>query len=134
MPRYSILFLSSILTLFFLFIQIQYPGNALSGGGKIKAEAASDTISDQSSAHPVLGQIQTRDKVVIIRSGTEGRLYTVKSKDGNILAVDLDIGELDARFPELKEVVENGLAGDDATLRIKDTFDNKILIRYGIGK
>ncbi len=49
--------------------------------------------------------------MITIRSGSNGPLYTVKSKDGTVLAVDLPAGEVVARFPDLKTVVDRGVAG-----------------------
>ena len=73
--------------------------------------------SAETSDNPVIGHLQTRNKLITIRTGADGPLYSVKSKEGKILAVDLPATELSARFPELKKVVERGFAGDDASLR-----------------
>ena len=59
---------------------------------------------------PVVVQLKTRDKLIAIRTGTNGPLYTVTSNDGQTLAVDLPATELSAKFPELKAVVERGVA------------------------
>jgi hypothetical protein len=124
MTKRTLLILSSALILFTLFIRLQNPGQSISVEATSAAVAADNAISDQSSEKAVIGQIQTRDKVIIIRSGADGQLYTIKSKDGNLLAADLNAGELNARFPELKEVIQNGLAGD-ASLRVKNVLDYK---------
>ena len=79
---------------------------------------ADNTPTDQIEEGAVIGYIQTRDKTITIRSGSDGPLYTVKSIDGKVLAVDLPLDDLYAEFPDLKEIVENGLAGDDASLRM----------------
>ena len=65
--------------------------------------------SRQTSAGPVIGHLETRDKKITIRTGSDGPLYTVKSESGKILAVDLPAGELSDRFPELKDIVERGI-------------------------
>ncbi len=123
MTKRTILILSSAMILFTLFIRLQNPGQS-TGEENSAAAAADNAISDQSSGKAVIGQIRTRDNVIIIRSGANGRLYTIKSKGGSILAVDLNAGELNERFPELREVIENGLAGD-ASLRLKNAPDDK---------
>ncbi len=79
---------------------------------------ANNVPADQIEEGGVIGHIQTRDKTITIRSGSDGPLYTVKSVDGKVLAVDLSLDDLYAEFPDLKEIVENGLAGDDASLRL----------------
>jgi len=58
----------------------------------------------------IVGHLKTRDKLITIRTGTDGPLYTVKSEDGTVLAVDLPAEELSAKFPELRGVVEQGIA------------------------
>jgi hypothetical protein len=61
-------------------------------------------------ANPGIGQLKTKDKLITIRTGHDGPLYSVKSNDGKVLAVDITSSELSAEFPELKEVVERSLA------------------------
>lgn len=73
--------------------------------------------SHQTPNGAVIGHLKTRDKILTIRSGTDGPLYTVKSKDGKLLAVDLPTKDLYAEFPDLKKIVESGFAGQDASLR-----------------
>ena len=70
----------------------------------------------QDSGGLVIGHLKTRDKMITIRTGPDGPLYTVESEDGKILAVDLPAAELSAKFPELKDVVERGIAGEDASI------------------
>jgi len=80
----------------------------------------SNVFSAQTGDDAVIGHLQTKDKIVTIRSDTDGPLYTVKSKDGEILAIDLTTEDLYAEFPELKNIIENGLAGEDARVRINE--------------
>jgi hypothetical protein len=127
----SFLTLSSALIL--SFILFQNPVLSISGEEGAPGVSPGKPISDHSSERGVIGQIRTRDKVIIILSGADGRLYTVKSKEGNILAKDLNSGELNVKFPELKNLVENGLAGD-ASLRLGNTPDDRILSTEGIKK
>jgi hypothetical protein len=61
-------------------------------------------------AHRPIGHLKTRDKVLTIRTGPDGPLYTVKSADGNVLAAGLSPTDLSTRFPELKDMVERGIA------------------------
>lgn len=77
------------------------------------------------SGYPVIGHLEKRDKIITIRTGPDGPLYTVETKDGKILAVNLPAEKLFAEFPELKNVLERGLAIDDATLRSGDMEDLK---------
>jgi len=68
---------------------------------------AQDSTARESA---VIGHLQTIDKFITIRTGPDGPLYTVKSDSGKVLAVDLSIRELSAKFPELEAVVEKGVA------------------------
>jgi hypothetical protein len=62
------------------------------------------------SGCPVIGRLVTAGKVITIRTGPAGPLFTVSSADGALLAAGLSSGELSDRFPDLKEVVEEGVA------------------------
>ena len=64
----------------------------------------------QRAASVAIGQMKTRDKLITIRTGPDGPLYTVKSEDGKVLAADLPAADISAKFPDLKGVVEGGVA------------------------
>ena len=73
-------------------------------------------------AAPVIGQLKTRDKLITVRIGQDGPLYKITSKEGVVLAEDLPEKELVAKFPELKEVIEQGMADwADLDLRHRET-------------
>ena len=90
-----------------------------------KVDASEPEQSEPSAktpANPVIGHLEMKDKLITIRTGSAGPLYTVKSKDGKVLAEDLDPAELSAKFPELKDVVEQGVA-DGATMDHQPLID-----------
>lgn len=64
----------------------------------------------ENDVHPVICHIATRDKLVTVSVGQEGALYTIKTDQGTVLAVHLSATELSTRFPELKGMVERGIA------------------------
>lgn len=130
MLRHTLLILCPILVFLFLLIQprLSFPGEEAQTAGSVN-----NGISDQTSGDTVIGQIRTKDKVLIIRSGADGRHYTVKSKDGDLLADDLNTAELETSFPELKDVVENGLAGD-ASVHMNSSLDNKVPVKIEVKK
>jgi hypothetical protein len=135
MTKKSLFIPSSVPILFFaVLFQLQNPVQAISGEGQRGSDTLSNGMSDDSSGKVVIGKIHTRDKILIIRSGAHGPLYTVKSRDGDLLAADLNIAELNAKFPELKEIAEKGLAGNDASLSMDNRSDIKIQVMDGIGK
>lgn len=81
-----------------------------STGSLSVARGEAEALPVQESSTPVVGHLKTREKVITIRSGRDGPLYTVKSEDGTVLAVDLSAEDLSAKFPKLKGVVEGGIA------------------------
>jgi hypothetical protein len=64
----------------------------------------------------VIGHLQTRDKIVTILRSEKGTVYTVKTKDGKILAENLSEQSLETKYPTVFRQMKNGLAGNDATL------------------
>ena len=75
------------------------------------AEPQGIALSREASGHLVLGHLETRDQLITIQSGVDGPLYTIQSDDGTILAVAISSAELSSRFPDLKDVLEHGIAG-----------------------
>ncbi len=64
----------------------------------------------------VIGYIKQKSKIVTIKLGPAGILYTVSTEDGSVLAKDLPPRRLFVQFPELKKTVKNGIAANDASL------------------
>src|SRR5438128_10992226 len=60
---------------------------------------------------PVIGHLETRDKVFTIQSGPNGLLYLVKTKDGKILHENLSEEQLKAQAPEIHELIKTSVAG-----------------------
>jgi hypothetical protein len=58
----------------------------------------------------VIGRLETRDQVIMITAGPDGPLYTIKSKEGQLVALNLSGKELAIRFPALHETMEKSLA------------------------
>jgi hypothetical protein len=58
----------------------------------------------------IIGRLKTRDRVITITSGSDGPLYTIESKDGEMIATNLSGEELATRFPALYEKIEKSLA------------------------
>jgi hypothetical protein len=80
-----------------------------------------ETIQSQSAEQStekgyVIGHLQTRDKVVTITRGEKATLYTVKTKDGKMLAENLSEKALETKYPMVFQQIKYGRAGNDATL------------------
>ena len=58
----------------------------------------------------VIGSLKTRDQVITITAGPDGPLYTIKSKEGGLIAINISGEELASRFPDLHEKMEKSLA------------------------
>ncbi len=67
-------------------------------------------LSSTESKYPVIGQFKTRDKLIIISTGPNCPLYTLKLSSGQVLAMDLPADKFTAKFPELKDLIEHGIA------------------------
>lgn len=60
-----------------------------------------------------LGFLVTREYEIEILSGRQGALFTVRSKEGQLLASDLSLPELAVQFPGLHQTVEGSYASGD---------------------
>jgi len=67
---------------------------------------------------PTVGYLETRDRVVAIKAGPRGTVYTVQRKDGQVLHRNLSARELQARAPELYQLVRYGLAQPKKTEKV----------------
>ena len=74
-------------------------------------------------SHPAIGQLETRDYLIIVHDSPDGLLYTVKTRDGVIVERELPEDWLATQFPEVYETAVRGIArppksaetGDGAT-------------------
>ncbi|HYT60324.1 MAG TPA: hypothetical protein VEL06_09145 [Haliangiales bacterium] len=60
---------------------------------------------------PVIGHLETRDRIITIQSGPAGLLYLVKTKDGKVLNRNLSEEQLKAQAPEIHELIKTSVAG-----------------------
>lgn len=75
--------------------------------------------------YAVIGYLEKRDRVITIKSGPGGPVYSVATKEGKVLHENLSAEQLKAQSPELHELIKTGVAGDarirnskiDASLR-----------------
>jgi hypothetical protein len=95
-------------------------------GASITARAFVQDQNEESRAtnkdSVVIGYMQSRDRVVTISQGPKGTVYTVKNKDGRVLAENISEKDLKEKYPSVYGQVKYGLAGNDARLR-KDEVD-----------
>src|SRR5438874_2264351 len=72
----------------------------------------------ESKAPPAatLGFLETRDRSIEIKAGEQGP-YTVRAKDGKVLAENISAAQLQAQFPRLREIVRGVAWNTDASVR-----------------
>ena len=61
------------------------------------------------STSPALGSIQTRNERITINPN---KTYTIHNKDGEVVAKDMTLEELQANNPELHKIIEDSIAGE----------------------
>jgi len=62
--------------------------------------------------YAVLGYLEKRDRVITIKAGPQGPVYSVATKAGKVLLENLSAEQLKAQAPELHELIKTGVAGD----------------------
>jgi hypothetical protein len=60
----------------------------------------------------IIGYLEKRDRVITIKSGPKGPVYSVATKGGRVLFENLSADQLRAQAPELHEFIKTGVAGD----------------------
>jgi hypothetical protein len=82
-------------------------------------------VSDTDDNYVVVGYLEKNDRVITIKAGPEGPVYSVATREGKVLHENLSAEQLKAQAPELHELIKTGVAGDtrmrssktDASLR-----------------
>jgi hypothetical protein len=65
-----------------------------------------------------VGYLETRDRVVAIKAGPQGTVYTIQRKDGQVLHRNLSARALQAKAPELYQLLRHGLAQPKKTDKV----------------
>ncbi|MHB8519992.1 MAG: hypothetical protein ACYDH9_04470 [Limisphaerales bacterium] len=73
------------------------------------APAAKQAEQIKPATAPVIGYLETRDRVITIQAGSK---YTIKSKGGKVLAEDIPLDKLQAGYPDLYKLLNTGIAKD----------------------
>lgn len=87
---------------------------------------AADPIgtSDQPGEPIELLQLENRDRIITVKSGRQGRLYTVQTPDGEVVLADVSAEQLRAALPE----VFDGLDSLWADCRPDPRYTEQLLI------
>jgi len=59
----------------------------------------------------VIGSMQNRDRVVTVKTGPSGIVYSIATKDGKSLYENIPADKLKAEAPALHDFIESGTAG-----------------------
>jgi hypothetical protein len=94
-------------------------GGNQKSGEPTKAKVGDEKTGQQTSpkSKTVIGHLHSRDRIVTVTQGPRGAVYTIKTKDGKILATKLEEKDLQAKYPDIYHQIKSGVAGNDATLR-----------------
>ncbi len=60
---------------------------------------------------PVIGYIESRDRILTLKAGPHGTVYSCKTKDGKVLFENLSAEQLRAQSPELDDFLKSAIAG-----------------------
>jgi hypothetical protein len=64
----------------------------------------------ETGPYVVIGHLQHRERVVTIKSGDQGTVYSVRNNDGKILYGNVTAAELQAKNPEIHDFIEGSHA------------------------
>ena len=59
---------------------------------------------------PVIVHLQTRNAIVTVMAGSEGRLYTIRTREGRVLGQHLSERELQVRVPDIHLLMKQSYA------------------------
>lgn len=76
-----------------------------------QAKAPQIPIAPETGPFVVIGHLQHRDRVVTIKSGTQGPVYSVHTADGKSLFENLTAEQLKTRSPEIYNVIDRAHVG-----------------------
>jgi hypothetical protein len=75
------------------------------------APSAAQIPASEAGPFVVIGHLEHRDRVVTIKSGEQGLVYSVRNRDGKILFDNLTAEQLKSQSPALHDLIETGTAG-----------------------
>jgi L-ascorbate metabolism protein UlaG (beta-lactamase superfamily) len=79
--------------------------------------SASSGRDQRGDSLPVIGHLEKRDRIITIKSGPHGPVYSVTTKDGKTLFENVSAEQLKAQAPEIHDLLKTGLATDARLVR-----------------
>jgi hypothetical protein len=77
-----------------------------------KASVVSTNKTSARETYTVIGYLEKRDRVITIKSGPKGAVYSVATKSGKVLLENVTAEQLRAQAPEIHQLIKTGYAGD----------------------
>ena len=75
-------------------------------------------VSKPAADYPVIGYIEKQGKVITIKAGPKGTLYSVKTTDGKVLSENLSAEQLRAQAPELHDFIKKAVVMGTGDARV----------------
>ena len=110
---------SLIVGLFALTVVSEEPAKKVSTPAVATASAtkpapASAAVSPKKAgareSYVVIGYLEKRDRVITIKSGPRGPVYTVADRNGKVLFENVSAEQLKAQAPEIHNLIKTGVA------------------------
>ena len=76
-------------------------------------ERSTNVVRQVQTARAVVGYLETRNRIITIYAGST---YSIKTKDGKVLAENVSLEALQARFPDIHKLIRTGIAKDGSFL------------------
>src|SRR5581483_5041366 len=74
--------------------------------------------TSKSEPYPVIGYLEKRERVITIKSGPQGPVYSVATKEGKVLFENLSTEQLRAQAPEIHSLIKSSIA-DNRSAHLK---------------
>src|SRR5215510_10257717 len=80
---------------------------------------SSPVVAKSVADYPVIGYIEKQGKVITIKAGPKGTLYSLKTTDGKVLSENLSAEQLRAQAPELHDFLKKAVVIGTGDARVR---------------
>jgi hypothetical protein len=101
----------ALLTLSFLVVSLNACSKPTQKTQPPVAASPAQIPTGETGPFVVMGHLEHRDRVVTIKSGAEGLVYSVHDRQGKILFENLTAAQLKTQSPEIHSFIEAATAG-----------------------
>ena len=75
------------------------------------AQIPPSATAPETGPYVVIGHLVHRDRIITVKSGGQGAVYSVHNKDGKMLFENLSAEQLKTKSPEIHDFIESSKAG-----------------------